>query len=98
MDDVMPPAADPRVGDILAIVAKETGVDPEALRPEATIQDLGIPSIDMVQTVFALESHFDIEIPVIAERAGGEFATIGDLISHVIATIDRARPAGTGAA
>ena len=98
MDDVMPSATDPRVGEILAIVAKETGLDPAALLPEATIQDLGIPSINMVQTVFALESHFDIEIPVVAERAGGEFGTIGDLIAHVIATINRTRPEGAGAA
>lgn len=97
MDHVMSPATDPRVGEILGIVAKETGVDPAALRPEATIQELGIPSIDMVQTVFALESHFNIEIPVMADRAGAEFATIGDLIGHVIATVDRATPAAHGA-
>jgi acyl carrier protein len=98
MDDVAPHVVDPRVGEILEIVARETGVDPAALRPESSIQDLGIASIDMVQALFALESHFDIEIPVVAERSGAEFATVGDLIAHVIATIDRARAAGGHAA
>jgi acyl carrier protein len=91
--------SDPRVRDILAIVARETAVDQAKLRPDATIDELGIPSLDMAQTLFALESHFDVEIPVVAERAGAEFATVGDLVEHVIATVDRARgnPAGAAA-
>jgi acyl carrier protein len=98
MNDSMPPANDHRVGEILAIFAKETGVDPAVLRPEATIQELGIASIDMVQAVFALESHFDIEIPVVSDRAGAEFATVGDLIAHVLATLDHAKPVPGAAA
>ena len=47
---------DPRVPEILDIVARETSVDRGNLQPEATIEALGIPSLDMVQAVFALES------------------------------------------
>ena len=89
MDETAPDATDPLVGEILAIVAKETAVDRAALRPAATIQELGIASIDMVQALFALESHFDIEIPVVADRAGAEFTTVADLTAHVIAAIER---------
>jgi acyl carrier protein len=97
MNDIAPQAIDPRLGEILAIVARETGVDPAALRPEASIQDLGIASIDMVQALFALESHFDVEIPVQANSTGAEFGTVAELTGHVIATLDRARcaPGGT---
>ena len=98
MHDLTPQAADPRVGEIIAIVARETGVDQSLLRPEATIQELGIASIDMVQAVFALESHFDVEIPVVSDRAGAEFGTVADLTSHVIATLDRAKQAPGGTA
>ena len=98
MHDITPPATDPRVGEILAILARETGLDPALLRPEATIEQLGIASIDMAQTLFALETHFDVEIPVIAERAGAEFSTIADLTGHVIATIERARAQAGGTA
>lgn len=45
MNDVLAHATDPRVEVILAIVAKETGVNRTALRPEVTIQELGIASI-----------------------------------------------------
>ena len=97
MNDVLAHAADPRVEVILAIVARETGVDRTALRPEATIQELGIASIDMVQALFELETHFDVEIPVVSDRTGGEFGTVAELTSHVIATLDRAgrAPGGT---
>jgi acyl carrier protein len=81
---------DPRTVTILDIVAKETGVERTRLQPEAKIEELGISSLDMTQTVFELESRFDIEIPVVAESAGAEFATVGDLLRHVLKTLDEA--------
>lgn len=90
---------DPRVPEILDIVARETGADRAALRPEARIEDLGIASLDMVQAIFALETRFEVEIPAVTERQGSaEFATVGALLSHVLAAIDAAKasPAGAG--
>jgi acyl carrier protein len=84
---------DPRTDEILTLVAKETGIERARLVPSASIEELGIPSLDMVQAVFELETHFDIEIPAISEKAGSEFATVGDLVSHVLAALDRARAA-----
>jgi acyl carrier protein len=84
--------ADPRASEILDIVARETGVARERLRPEARIDELEIASLDMVQAIFALESRFDVEIPVVTERAAGqEFATVGDLLAHVLATLGPVR-------
>lgn len=80
---------DERIGRILAIIAKETTVDLEKLRPDARIEDLGIASLDVVQSIFEIETQFDIEIPPIASNAGAEFATVGDLVSHVLSTLDR---------
>ncbi len=97
MNDVSPGGpgwADPRADAILGIVAKETGVARELLSPDASIDALGVASLDMVQTIFALESHYDIEIPVVSDQAGAEFATVGSLVSHVLATLDRATPVG----
>ena len=85
--------SDPREDEILRIVAKETGVDRARLRPDALLSDIGIPSLDLVQAIFAIESHFDIEVPVVQDRAGAEFNTVGELVGHVIATMDKARAA-----
>jgi acyl carrier protein len=84
-----PPDGDPRAAEILGIVAREVGIDVAALQPDATIEELGIASIDLTQALFELETKFDIEIPVVSDRTGAEFATVGDLVGHVIATIDR---------
>ena len=94
-------AADPRRGEILAIFSREVGVRPDLLRPEATLDSLEIASLDIVQAIFALEERYDVQIPVIPERTGSEFTTVGQLLDHVVATLDRAAskpPAGGVAA
>jgi acyl carrier protein len=86
--------ADGRVTQILEIFAKETGVDVGLLRPDATLEELGVESLDLTMAVFQLEETFDIEIPVVVESAGAEFAKVGDLVVKVIALLDKkdARP------
>ena len=80
--------ADPRVGEILDIVAKETSIPRERLTPGTKVSDLDIASLDMVQAIFALESRFDVEVPVASNQEGGEFDTVGDLVQHVLAAIN----------
>ena len=82
-------ANDARAGDILDIIAKETGVERARLLPNATIASLEIASLDMVQAIFAIESRFHVEIPVVSDHAGAEFETVGMLVQHVLRTIDR---------
>ncbi len=79
---------DPRVQDILDIVAKETGIGKERLPPDATIASLDIASLDMVQAIFAIESRFDIEIPVLSEQGGQEAGTVGELVGQALTAID----------
>ena len=83
---------------ILQILAKETGINRNLLRLDARLSDLEIPSLDLVQAIFELESRFDIEIPVVAERSGAEFETVGQMVEHVQAAIDRAKPPASGQA
>jgi acyl carrier protein len=80
---------DPRVSRILDIVAKETLVERDRLVPEAMIDKLGIASLDVVQTIFALEEEYDIEIPVARQGGGLEFLTVKALVDHVIAVLDQ---------
>lgn len=87
---------DPRTSAILDIVAKETQLDRELLNLDASIEGLGIPSLDMVQTIFEIEARYEVEIPVVSDRSGAEFNTLGDLVAHVLQAIDAARPAGAG--
>ncbi len=78
---------DPRIPEILDIVAKETGIERDRLTPTASISALDIASLDMVQAIFAIETHFNVEIPVSTEQDGAEFTSVGDLVKHVLASI-----------
>lgn len=81
---------DPRIGKILDIVAKETDVKRHALVSGATLDELGIPSLDLTHALFAIETHFDIEIPMASrDQQGAEFTTIGALVAHVLLTLER---------
>ena len=84
------PTDDPRIPQILDIVAKETAIERGRLTPAASISALDIASLDMVQAIFAIESHFNVEIPVSVEQDGAEFITVGDLVRHVVTAIDAA--------
>jgi acyl carrier protein len=82
--------SDPRVARILDIFAKETQTDRASLSPEATLSELGVESIDLTMAVFEIETAFGVDIPVIADKAGAEFATVGDLVDHVITVLEKA--------
>jgi len=81
---------DPRVAQILPILAKEAAIDQTMLKPGATIEELGVDSLDVTMAIFQLETNFDITIPAISERAGTEFGTVGESVQHVIAAMDKA--------
>lgn len=85
------PADDPRLAEVLDIVAQETGVGRERLVPDATLAALDIASLDMVQAIFAIETRFGVEVPVVSDAGDAEFATVGDLVSHVMAAIRHGR-------
>ncbi len=75
------PEGDPRVAEILGILAaRRPAWSGSASRRRRRIASLDIASLDMVQAMFALESHFGVEIPVAVEQEGGEFPTVGDLV------------------
>lgn len=79
---------DPRGAEILDIIAKETGVERDRLSMDAALSDLDIPSLDLVQAIFAIEESYGVDIPVVSERTGAEFQTVGDLVQHVLATLE----------
>jgi acyl carrier protein len=59
---------------VVAILAEQAVLDQAEVRPEATLADLGIDSLGLVETVFAIEEAFDIQVPFNAnEPARSEF-------------------------
>ncbi|HEX9020127.1 MAG TPA: phosphopantetheine-binding protein [Nitrospirota bacterium] len=56
-----------RIVDVLERVKKlfleNFDFDASQLKPEATIESLGLDSLDKIEFLFALEKEFDIKIP-----------------------------------
>jgi acyl carrier protein len=48
---------------VVAILAEQAMLTPGEVRPEATLADLGIDSLGLVEAVFAIEEAFDIQVP-----------------------------------
>jgi len=67
--------------DVLSIIAAESGVDRAALKPEATLVDLDISSIDVASVVFELEDRFGVAIE--PENIAPDF-TIADFVDHIV--------------
>lgn len=80
--------ADPRVGVILDIVARETKVERARLQLDARTDDLGIGSLDLTLVVFEIESHFGVELPLAPEPPADSSMTVGTLVEHVLQTLD----------
>lgn len=80
---------------IIAIIAEQAMLDPGDITPEATPQSLGIDSLGMVESIFALEEEFDIAIPFNANEPGKSDFDISSL-GAIIAAVERL-VAGKGA-
>jgi acyl carrier protein len=74
--------------DVLDIIAKQANIDRAKLTRDASMADLDIQSLDVVEIIFALEEKFDITVPYNANdpsgaAAGVSFKTIGDVVDAV---------------
>jgi len=65
---------------VLGLISHEQGIKISALRRDATFKSLGMDSLDMVETVMALEEEFHGEIP---DDDAEKMKTIGDVITYI---------------
>lgn len=69
---------------VIEIIAEQAMLEPSDVTPDSTLEDLGIDSLGLVESIFAIEEEFDISIPFNAnEPSQGDFD-----ISDVQAIID----------
>ena len=48
---------------IIAIIAAQAMINPEEVTPESQLADLGLDSLGLVETIFAIEEAFDVSVP-----------------------------------
>ncbi|MBW7921382.1 MAG: acyl carrier protein [Rubellimicrobium sp.] len=81
---------------VIEIIAQQAMLDAADVRDEATLADLGIDSLGLVESIFAIEEAFDVSVPFNANEPDA-----GDFDISSVAAIIRAVEglvAGNGAA
>ncbi|MFY0623891.1 MAG: acyl carrier protein [Pelagimonas sp.] len=48
---------------VIAIIAEQAMLEPSDVALDSTPEDLGIDSLGLVETIFAIEEAFDISVP-----------------------------------
>jgi len=80
---------------VFEIIAKQAKIDVAAIKPESTLKDLGIASLEAIELIFDIEEHFDITFP---DQQGANFDsdTASSLVEAVQKALDDKAAAGEG--
>jgi acyl carrier protein len=65
---------------VIRILAAVKRVPPESIRPEATLEELGIDSLDKVNILFELEGEFDVAIP---DEEARKITTVSEIVARL---------------
>ncbi len=71
---------------IVEILAEQAVLEPNEVPLTATLEDLGIDSMNLVEIIFAIEESFDIQIPFNAnepEAAGFDISSVTSIVTAV---------------
>ena len=71
---------------IIAIIAEQAMVDAAEIQPATTPAELGIDSLGLVESIFAIEEAFDIAIPFNAnepDKSEFDISSMGAIIAAV---------------
>lgn len=73
---------------IKEIIAEQAVLDMSDVTSEATLDSLGLDSLGLVETIFAIEEAFDISVPFNANDPGASSFDISS-VGAVIAAVER---------
>lgn len=71
---------------VVAILAEQAAMRPEDVTADATLQDLGIDSLGVVETIFSIEEAFDVHVPFNANQPDGsdfDIRTVRSIVRSV---------------
>jgi len=68
---------------VIEIIADQAIVEPSDLSDDSTLESLGIDSLGLVESIFAIEEAFDIQIPFNANQPNESSFDISSVASIV---------------
>ncbi|MEH6645701.1 acyl carrier protein [Sulfitobacter sp.] len=75
---------------VITIIAEQALLEPEDVTLDSTLESLGIDSLGLVESIFAIEEAFDITVPFNANKPSESDFDISTVAS-IIAGIERLR-------
>ncbi|SFN38134.1 acyl carrier protein [Roseovarius lutimaris] len=73
---------------VIAIIAEQAVLEPSDVALDNTLEDLGIDSLGLVESIFAIEEEFDISVPFNANEPSESDFDISS-VRTIIAGIER---------
>ncbi|WP_095589738.1 acyl carrier protein [Actibacterium ureilyticum] len=71
---------------VIAIIAEQAVMDVSDVTPDSTLEDLGIDSLGLVESIFAIEEAFDIQVPFNAnepEQSDFDISSVASIIDAI---------------
>ncbi len=78
--------SNPVQDQIVSILAEQAVLEPSDIALDAKLDDLGIDSLGVVETIFAIEEAFDITVPFNAnapEESSFDITSVASIIAAV---------------
>lgn len=78
--------ADTVQDQVIQIIAEQAVVDPEDVKLTHSLEDLGIDSLGLVESIFAIEEAFDIQVPFNAnepEKSDFDISSVSAIVAAV---------------
>ncbi len=71
---------------VVEIIAEQAILDVSDITPEASLEDLGLDSLGIVESIFALEENFGIQIPFNSSNSDNndlDLSSVGSIIREI---------------
>jgi len=79
---------------VMEIIAEQALLDLSDVTPEATLESLGIDSLGLVESIFAIEEAFNVSVPFNANEPGKssfDISSVGAIIAAVETLVDQSQ-------
>jgi acyl carrier protein len=73
---------------VIAIIAEQAVLDPADIHLDSALEDLGIDSLGLVESIFAIEESFDITVPFNANDPGANVFDISS-VAAIVAAVEK---------
>ncbi|MWD27381.1 acyl carrier protein [Aquicoccus sp. SCR17] len=71
---------------VIGIIAEQAVLEPSDVTMDSTLEDLGIDSLGLVESIFAIEEAFDIQVPFNANaprESDFDISSVASIVSGI---------------